>query len=288
MGHQQGNLRLFLHFAAAILILTGCAPQIQKAVRVCPGAESALDSLSLLRLRSQNTVPLKANGQCLLLYYDEDKKHKKENFPVKLWVNPPVEIYLQGDVAFDAKGIVLGSNKDEFWLAMKPKEISTYMWGQWSEESCPEKLMVNPKTLLEALGVAEVGTEENWFLSNENAFDVLTGRNDKGGIIKKIYIADCDYLVGRIEYFDANGKTVVTMELDNYKEISKDFFVPRVIKIISRNNDGTEQIFRINLRSIKPANFSEKQKNRLFLRPEPQGVKHIYKIVNGDMIEQQQ
>jgi len=138
MSYQQGNYRLFLHFVTAIIlhavILGGCAPQIQKPVRLCPGAESAIDSLSLLRLRSENTVPLKANGQCLLQYYDEDKKYKEENFPVKLWVNPPAEIYMQGDVAFDAKGVVLGSNEDEFWLSMKPK-ASTYVWGQWSDES---------------------------------------------------------------------------------------------------------------------------------------------------------
>ena len=118
MDYQKCNIRLFAGFVAAILIFSGCAAQIQKPVRVCPGKESIAESLSSLRLRLENAVPLKANGQCLLQYYAEDRKPKKENFPVKLWVNPPVEIYMQGDVAFDPKGIVLGSNEDEFWLAV--------------------------------------------------------------------------------------------------------------------------------------------------------------------------
>ena len=72
---------------------------------------------------------------------------------------PPVEIYMQGDVAFDPKGIVLGSNEEEFWLAVRLKEVSGYWWGRWSEESRPEKLMISPRLVLEALGVAAVGDD---------------------------------------------------------------------------------------------------------------------------------
>ena len=304
----KSNMRLFLIAAAEMLILGGCAAQIQKPVRVCPGKESIAESLFLLRVQSENAVPLKANGQCFLQYYAEDRKPKKENFPVKLWVNPvrnprqqgadvrrltsngvnpPVEIYMQGDVAFDPKGIVLGSNEEEFWLAVRLKEVSCYWWGRWSERDYPEKLMISPKLVLEALGAAAAGDEEGWSLSKEGAFDVLT--KQEGDIkTKKIYINNCDYLVRKIEYFDVNGQAAAVAELDKYKEISKNFFVPSIVKIVSRTDGNEEDSVQITLSSVKPANFTDKQRKRLFIRPQEQGVKHIYKIVDGNIIEQPQ
>jgi hypothetical protein len=278
---------MLFHFAAALLILVGCAPQEREAIQVCPGKGSVAEALSILRSCTQNTMSLKANGQCRLQYYTEGKKHN-ENFPVKLWVNPPAEIYLQGDVAFNAKGIVLGSNEDEFWLSMKPKEISSYWWGKWSQKKSFGKLMISPKLLLEALGIAAVRSEENWSLSNEGPFDVLTkqgGQNES----RKIYISNCDYLVRKIEYLD-KGRVVVVTELDKYKEVLKDFFVPSVIKIINRTGDGNKASDNIilTLKSIKPANFTESQRRILFTRPRPRGFEHIYKIVDGNMIEQLQ
>jgi len=308
VDYQKCNIRLFAGFVAAILIFSGCAAQIQKPVRVCPGKESIAESLSSLRLQLENAVPLKANGQCLLQYYAEDRKPKKENFPVKLWVKPPVEIYMQGDVAFDPKGIVLGSNEDEFWLAIKLKEISCYWWGRWSKENRPEKLMISPRLVLEALGIAAVGDIESWSLSKEGAFDVLT-KQEGGAKTRKIYInngstgspsdsasslqaraksRDCDYLVRRVEYFDDDGRATVVTELDKYKELIKGFFVPTFIKIINRTDSNKKDSVQITLSSVKPANFTDKQRKRLFIRPEPQGFKHIYKIVDGNVIEQPQ
>ena len=258
---------------------------MEKKVRICPGKESAAESLSSLKAQSENAVPLKADGQCLLQYYNEDKKPKKENFPVKLWVNPPAEIYMQGDVAFDPKGVILGSNKDEFWLAVRLKEVSGYWWGRWSEKNYPEKLMISPRLVLEALGTAAVGGEDSWSLSKDGAFDVLT--KQEGGVeAKKIYINNCDYLVRKIEYFDG-GRVAVNMELDRYKEISKSFFVPSVVKIVNRaSGSNKEDSVQITLSSVKPANFTDKQRERLFIRPQAQGFKQIYEIIDGKIVEQ--
>jgi hypothetical protein len=281
----KGWVFCFLFFVLAMLIFAGCAAQMEKKVRICPGKESAAESLSSLRVQLESVEPLKADGQCLLQYYNGDKKPKKENFPVKLWVNPPVEIYMQGDVAFDPKGIVLGSNKEEFWLAVRLKEISGYWWGRWSEKDYPEKLMISPRLVLEALGAAAVADEEGWLLSNEGGFDVLT--KQEGGIkTRKIYISTCDYLVREIEYLGGDGQAAIVMELDKYKKISGDFFVPSVIKIINRTDGGEGDSVQITLISVKPTNFTDKQRGRLFTRPQPQGFKHIYKIVDGNIVEQ--
>jgi hypothetical protein len=247
-----------------------------------------MQSLDVLNERSENAVSLRANGQCRLQYYDGGKKHK-ENFPVKVWVNPPAEIYLQGDVAFDARGIVLGSNEDEFWLAMKPKEISGYWWGRWSDANCPEMLMISPKLLLEGLGIVMVDTDEhNWRLSNKDGFDVLTKHSDQGVVQKSIHVDCCDYLIAKIEYFDAGGQAIAVVDLDKYKEVVEDFFVPAGIKITTYGEQAVEDSVEVSfsLRSIKPASFTDKQRDRLFRRPEPRGFEHIYEIVDGEMIEQ--
>lgn len=287
MGHKQVNLRLFFLFTISVLILTGCARQIREPKRICPGKKSATEALSLLKLRSKNTVPLKANGQCRLQYYDAEGKRHNENFPVKVWVNPPTEIYLQGSIALNAKGIVLGSNEDEFWLAIKPK-TSTYVWGQWSDEAYPEGLMINPKLVLEAVGITEVGSGKNWSLSKKDVFDILTKRNGHTES-KKIYIEACDYLVKRIEHLDAD-RPLVVIELGQYKQVSEGFFVPAVINITKATAEAIENSVSINLnlKSIKSTNITLKQHNRLFTRPRPHRFKHIYKIVDGYMIEQQQ
>ena len=271
-----------------VLSFWGCAAEMKKPVRLCPGKKSAAEALALLKQRAENIVPLKATGQCLLQYYDEDKKVKKENFPVKLWANPPFEVYLQGDLAFDPKGIVLGANEDEFWLTMKPKEISGYWWGRWSAGHCLDNMMIGPQILLEALGIVKVGDRQNWSLSNKGGFDVLVNRQGTTES-KRIYIYNCDYLIRRIEYFDA-GLPAAVAEFDKYKEIGKGFFVPSVIKITNLSEDNGEDLvsIRLNLKSIKPASFTEKQRKRLFTRPQPKGFKHIYKIVESDMIEQSQ
>jgi len=288
MNYQHYNLRLYFYFAVAVLIFAGCAPEIQEPIEVVPGKESVAEALSVLKARSQNAVPLRARGRCLLRYYDADKKkHKKESLTVLVLVKPPVEIYLQGDATLVSKAIVLGSNEREFWLLMRPKEISTYWWGQWSEQDSSEGLLINPQTLFEALGVAEIKAEENWSLSNEGAFDVLT-RRERGVVIKKIYIYRRDYLAKKILYFDSSGQAVAFTELDDYKEVSEGFFVPASIKIIAfGQNHGEESLsIKLDLKSVKPEEFSERKQNFFFNPPPQGGFKHILINEGGKWIEQ--
>ena len=271
--------------AVVMSILAGCAPELREPRQICPGKQSVTESLDFLGSRSENTMPLKATGQCIARFYVEDKEYH-ESFPVTLWVNPPTQIRLHGDVFLNPRGIVLGSNVREFWLAIKPKEISTYHWGLWSEQNSSQSTIVNPKTLLEALGIVPPGNDEAWSLSNEGAFDVLTKRNDQGRIIKKVYLYSCDYRVSKIEYFNMDGEAVTIAELYKYKEMSKRFFIPRVIKIITYAQEGREDSVIITLKSVKPYKFDKKKQDVYFNRRKPKGFKHIYKITDGHMIEQ--
>lgn len=277
------------YIPAIILIIAGCAPEIRKPLEVCPGKESIAEALAVLQSHSQNMVPLRARGQCLLQYYDADKKKHKEALAVRVLVNPPSEIYLQGDNALVPKAIVLGSNENEFWLSIRPKEISTHWWGRWSEQDVSGGLVISPRTLLEALGIGQVDNEQDWSLSNEGAFDILI-KKERGVTVKKICIYSCDYRVRKIEFFDQNGRAIANAELDRYKEVSEGFFVPTLIKVITYAPNTTEESlsFTLNLRSIKPSEFSEQRRNFLFNYKQPRGFKHIYRIVDGRWIEQSQ
>lgn len=277
---------------ALVLMLTGCGPQTQKLTRLCPGKGSAAEALFVLRSHSRSAVPLKATGMCLLEYHVEGKQQpQRDNFPVRVWLNPPIEIYLQGNVAFDPRGVVAGSNKDEFWLAIRLKEISSYWWGEWMQASHLDELVISPRVVLEALGTTAVesskGGGENWSLSKEGVFDVLTEHGDQGRIIKKMYVYCCDYSIRRIEYFGPDGEVAVVAELDKYRRITGSFSVPTLMKVI-RQDGGLEDSVSITvtLRSVKSASFTEQQRARLFSRPEPRGFEHVMMNVGGTWIEQ--
>lgn len=289
-------LRKIIPFiVVAILLFAGCAPKIQEPiVKVSPGIESAVEALSVLKARSQKAVPLRVKGRCVLRYYDaEKKKHNKESLTFLILIKPPLEIYFQGDATLVYKAIVLGSNEREYWLLMRPK-VSTYWLGQWSEQDSYKGLKINPKTLFESLGLVETGTEENWSLSNEGAFDVLTKR-DGDVIVKKMHIFGSDYLVNKIEYFDSDGLPLARTELGNYKEVSDGFFVPVSIKIIAygqssgllTENKVEESLsITLSLKSIKPEEITEKKRNVFFNPPSRRGFEHILINEDGDWIEQ--
>lgn len=266
--------------------MSGCAPKMQKLLPICPGKKSAAEALAALQLQSQNMAPFYAKGKCRLQYYDNGKK-RKENLDIKLLVKSSTEIYFQGDLSIVPKAVVLGSNENEFWLALRPKEISTYWWGRWSELDSSQSLLINPRTLLEALGIAEIDMQADWSLSNEGPFDILTKRR-QGHVTQKIFIYCCDYTIRKIEYFDLNGQTLTSAELNEYKNVSGKFSIPSRIKVTTFGRTKTDSIsINLELGSIQLRQFSEKQS--VFFKPvSMEGFKHIYRLVNGEWIEQLQ
>ena len=268
-----------------VVIVTGCAPQMQKPLPVCAGKQSAGEALLFLKSNSQNTVPFKAAGQCLASFNIDEKKYT-ENFPVKLWVNPPDQLRLQGDIFFNARGIDLGSNPAEFWLSIKP-QVGCYWWGLWSEQGLAGRLLINPKMVLDAAGIVADSNVQNWSLSNEGPFDILTAQNHAGAVIKKVYVYSCDYRVSKVQYFDVEGLLAAVVELDGYREISKDFFVPSVIKIANMDNEKITASFKITLDTIRPIQFTVQQENIFFSRPPPKGFKSVLKIIDGKLLQQQ-
>ncbi|UCF14985.1 MAG: hypothetical protein JSW59_16375 [Phycisphaerales bacterium] len=280
--------KLVIPIVVAMLILAGCTPQIQMPTKVCPGKPSVDEALAALQAQSQNAVPLKAHGKSRLEFYAEEKKKpQKENLDVKLRVNPPAEIYLQGDKSILAKAFMLGSNEEAFWLSIKPK-ISVHIWGKWAEQDSAGGRVINPRNMLEALGIGQIVSEQDWSLSNEGAYDILTER-ERGVATKKIHIWCCDYRTRKIELFDSEGQAVATTVLDKYEEVSEGFFVPTLLRITTLARDETEKPFTItiNLASIRPSKEFKKWPALLFERPKRiGGFKKIYRMINGKLIEQ--
>lgn len=271
--------------AVIVFFLSGCAGTITKPLSVCPGKSNAAEALDALQSQSQNKIPLFARGNCSIKYY-ENNEEKKQHLSIKVFlIKPPSEIYIQASAGVVDKAVVLGSNAKEFWLEAKPEQISKYWWGLWSEQNHDAGIMINPRTLLEALGIAEIDTdEEGWSLSNEGAFDVLT-KTSQNATIKKIYIYCCDYRIRKIEYFDNHGVPSAVAQLDDYRELSQGLFIPFKIVINSMSEIIEDSlVVNLTLESVKPA--TEKQQKFSIVRSQPKGFDHIYRVINGQPIEQ--
>ncbi len=269
-------------------VLIGCESGTKKPLLICPGKSSVAEALVTLQSQSENMVSLYARGKSGLQYYDEKGKKHKENLDIIILVKSSDEIYLQGNMSVIPKAIILGSNKREFWLAIKPKEISEYWWGQWSDLDSSQDILINPKTLLEALGIAKVDLQAEWSLSNKGPFDILTMRQE-GVIIKKIYVYCCDYTIRKIEYFDSDEQVLARIEMDEYEEVTENFFVPSLIEVETFGSDRKEDSFSIafELNSIEHKEITAKQ-NKYFIREPARGYKNLHRLENGKWIYFQQ
>lgn len=266
-----------------MLIFAGCAARTQQPVRPCTGKTTA-EAMGILNQRRQRAVPIRAAGRCFLRYHLQGKLHQ-ESFPVKLWGNPPNEVCLQGDIAFDAAGLVLGSNVDEFWFWLKPKEVSTYWWGEWSQAGVWSRLALSPAMVLEGFGAADI-RDGDWSLTRIGDLDVLVLYGERGNILKRIYIEPCNYVVAKIEHLDSAGVIVARAEFADHKQLAEGFLVPAIIRITTLADDGSEDSAEISLVSVRTTQLNNKQRQRLFLRPLPRGFDHVYKIIDGAVVEQ--
>ncbi len=272
--------------ALGIVLLGGCAAQPREKLRVCPGKPTAEAALQALAARAEHAVGMRANGQGLLTYYMPGKKRtERHNLPMQIWFNPRSDIYIQGSVAVDPKAVILGSNEQEFWLTLRPKEISSYYLGEWKDVREVQGFMMSPRIVLEALGIvlehAAVANAALWSLENKGPYDVLTRRNEAGRIVKRVQIYSCDYVVHKIEYFDPRGKVVAVANLGDYKPVTQDFSVPTRIAIESLGPDKHKDSIRIELTSLKTMQFSEKQKRLIFVPPDPNRFENVYHYEDG-------
>ena len=125
----------------------------------------------------------------------------------------------------------------------------------------------------------------DWSLTH-GRFDILWLHNEDGILLKRVYVEPCDYVVSKMEYFDSSGVIVAKAEFADYKQLAEGFLVPELIKITTLAKDGGEDSVEISLGSIRPTQFSDQQRQRLFVRPKPRGFDHTYQISDGTAVEQ--
>ncbi|MCX5645573.1 MAG: hypothetical protein NTZ17_13000 [Phycisphaerae bacterium] len=263
----------------------GCATQPQK-LQVCPGKATVAEALQTLSSRAEHAVGLRANGHAVLTYHVPNKKKaEKHGLPMELLFDPPADIYLQGSVAVDPKAVIMGSNEREFWLTLRPREISSYYLGQWQDVGDSEGLTMSPRGILEALGVViEPAATLNaavWTLKNEGPYDVLTRRDEAGRTVKRVYVYACDYSVRKVEYSDGHGKVAAVAQLEEYQPVVEGFAVPTRIDIVSTGPGGRKDSLSLSLNSVKTIQFKEKQRQAFFRPPSADRFEHIYHYEEG-------
>jgi len=274
--------KLLLAVLGAMATLAGCTP-LPKKLDLCPGKLNLFDSLSVMEERGSNITGLLARGRCSMQYHVDGKPHK-ENLAITIAVNPPAEFYLQGNISIVPKAVVVASNAEEFWLALRPKEISTYWWGKWDLQESYHDLALSPRVMLEALGITMIDANDDWSLSNEGPYDVLTKTDAQAKTIRKMYVYSCDYTVRIIEYFDEDENVALIAQMDKYKQVVEGFSVPTKIKL-SRPGEGKKKDWvKMTLTSLTPKEF-DKKRREIFQRRTPRGFEHIYVIIDGEQIE---
>ena len=282
----SGNLMASMFALAAIvcLLLAGCAgPPTIELAEICPGKGDVALAVAALDESRERLKPMRASGKCVLEFNDSKGKSRTERLDIRLITIPPDRIYFTGSTLL-GPAVQLGTNREEFWLMMKPKEISAYWWGRREDAgSSAHPLWLNPDALLEAIGVVKIGL--GWTLTNRGGLDVLTKRDLSGATLKKIFIGCCDYRVRRIEYYDDDGNVDVVVELSDYID-TDDITVPKRITITSGSDDdpATTDITLASVRAFKP---TDAQLKGLFTRPEPKGIKNIFELnENGRFVRQ--
>ncbi|MHC4130942.1 MAG: hypothetical protein ACYSSP_00410 [Planctomycetota bacterium] len=261
--------------------------KVKLPTQACIGKQAPALALDTLNAKLPDITAVKGHGRCLLKYESQDKKEKL-NFPIKLWAQTPGRFYLQGNIALDARALIVGSNDEEFWLSVKPKEISGYWWGKWDDGNRTEDLLISPKILLEVLGITPFEHHQTraWTLSNDGVFDILTHLDSSGKLRKKVYVYCCDYTIRKIEYFDIDEELAAVVELGNFKKLSQGFITPTLINIISNEEADPYVEIYIRLAAVSPVELNEKQRQRLFVLPPTRGFENTYRIINGQTVEQ--
>lgn len=278
-----------------LMLAAGCAAPGQKQLPICPGQANVAAALSALTARGERAVALWASGPCRLDYYDQDKgKYERHKISLQLWLDPPSELYIQGSIGVDNKAVTVGSNDEEFWLALRPKEISTYYWGRWDQAGNIEGLIINPRLVLEAFGIIvrpDAGTDSGlWSLANEGPYDILTLRYATGGVREKLYVYACDYLVHKIEYFNPDGKIIATAEFEDYMPLVDGFDVPRRIRVTTVSPDDQADSIDVRFSSWKAKELTPRAKEVYFNR-NPEDVdrfEHVYRYEDGQWTTERQ
>lgn len=259
-----------------LMLMAGCSP-VQEEIRVtCPGREDISQVVPILEQRAASLKTVRASGKCTITWYDRNNRKRQEKPDLNLIFHPDDVIYMKGNTVL-GEMFHLGTNSEEFWLRMKPNEISKYWSGLRRDlRNCSEAMWINPDNLIEGLGVLKI--DDKWFLSHDDGYDVLTRLQQSGKLLKQVYIDCCGYHVKKIEYHDSSGRMAARMELNDYEQIEEGFLLPGSIKITLFSKSGSNPSIEMSLKNINIMNPTESQIARMSKKIDPGGVKDIYRL----------
>jgi hypothetical protein len=274
-----------------ILVVAGCAARPER-LRVCPGKATVEESLQMLAANAATAVPLRSRGEAMLTYHVPDKRTpERHNLILQVRFEPPSDIYVLGGVSVNQRAVIMGSNREQFWLAISVEEISDYYLGDWDEARGGEgrAMGMSPQVVLEAFGILAEPNDGldpgSWTLSNKGPYDILTRRDETGRLLKRVYVYACDYRVYKIEYFDRRGRIIAVAQLGAYEPVDG-FYVPTQIRIVSTAPDGRKDTMEIKLSGLRTTEFSDRQRQVFFNPPEGDDYENVYQYEAGQWVPQ--
>ncbi len=270
--------------AAVLLFGGGCEPALKPPlgpeIELLKGKPDIAAAVAAINAHRQFVKPIQSGGNCLIEWFDDDGKPQSEKPTIQLRLVPPDHLFFKGDIIV-GEAIRFGTNAEEFWFRIKPKEVSSYWWGKRATaRACGGQGQLGPESLLEALGVVEI--DYTWTLSSRPGYDILTLQGDAELPVKRIHVDWRDYLIRKIEHFDESGKTSVVVNMSKYTDGTGELagiVVPTRIIIAYLNMPNGGLLTDIKLRDLKPFHPTEaKMKGKLFALPPTRGFENIYEL----------
>ena len=207
---------------------------------------------------------------------------------MKLWLEPPYNLCLQSTAVSGPEGkIFLGTNQEEFWLSIKP-EINTYWYGRWNDMPDVTDLDMNPRVVLESMGLIEFASHETWQLENKRGTDILTCTDTTSSrVIKRLFVATKRYQLAKIIYYDELGSPAVVVDLDRYKVLDGRNTVPTGIRVTRYAGGTAEGRVTFDLRQGVLRQFTEKTRARMFQPVTPTGYDQVIHVTQFGSIREQ-
>ncbi|MCF7972392.1 MAG: hypothetical protein K9N55_01110 [Phycisphaerae bacterium] len=268
--------------------LSGCMGPLGRGRQMASGKASLEDAASALQTQVQSFEPTQINGMCKLGYRDEEGKWRKlPSFNMKLWLEPPYNLCLQSTAVSGPEGkIFLGANQEEFWLSIKP-EINTYWYGRWDDVPDVTTLELNPRVVLESLGMIEFAPHETWRLENQKGLDVLTCTDTVSArVIKRLFVTTKSYQLAKIIYYNDLGDPAVVVDLERYRVLDGRNPVPTGIRVTRYGGGHPEGRVTFNLTQGVLRQFTDKTRARMFQPVTPTGYDQVIHVTRfGSILE---
>ncbi len=280
-------------FTAVLLLsamgLGGCSGHFRRDQVPVTGEATLEGAVSQLQAQAEAFKPTQINLMCKLSYWDEEGKWRNlTGFNMKLWVEPPYNLYLVGNAMPGPEGkIFMGANQQEFWLSIRP-EINTYWHGRWDDMPDVTNLELNPKVVLESLGLVEFAPHETWQLDNQRGVDVLTCTDvTSAQVTKRLFVDTRKYQLKKILYYDTLGQVAVVVDLERYRVLDGKNSVPTGIRVGRYVQGELEGRVTFTLRESRLIKVTEKTRVRAFEPATPRGYDQIIPVTRFGAVPEQ-